>query len=733
MRDRVKRHQERLAPWLFLGSYGLALALCGTIIIQTDLSENLLIVFILPVLWAAFYFNRWVSWGSVFLLVATAIWTASKTSAHFGASLKTIAIAGLSEAVVIEMVYRLAQARHEATHRLRESQEKYQSLIEKIPIGIYRTDHEGLILHVNQTLAEMLGFENPEAIVQKHSAHNFCVEPASINFSWQQYRENDVIVHELELCRKDGERIWVRNSAHAIFGENEQVLYIDGTIENITERKRVEEELGRERNLLRTLIDSLPDRVYVKNLLGQKVLSNPADWGSIGAKSDQEVLGKTDFDLMDAELAERFWADDQQVMQSSTPLINRVEPGPDHTGERRWILTTKTPLYDTHGEIVGLVGIGRDITERRQIEEALHIANQKLTQWVDELEKRNYETRLLNDMGELLQSCHFVKDAYEVIRQFGARMFKEQSGELYILNSTGNLLEMVASWNIEASTIPAGECVANTNDCWAIRRGRVHLVSKPENRLRCQHLGRSADGSGGNDAFFPFICVPMFAQGETLGMMHVRFSSEAQALEQEPFVVSVAERAALALANLKLGEILRSQAVRDPLTGLFNRRYMEETLEREIRRAIRYDRPLGVIMLDIDYFKTFNDTFSYAAGDTLLRELGNTLKTNLRADDVTCRYGGEEFILILPESSLDDTTRRAEQLREACKKMNVYHREQPLGLVTISLGVAAYPVHGQTPEALLRAVDTALHYSKAQGRDQVTSAQIFSNHAQNPD
>jgi len=225
-------------------------------------------------------------------------------------------------------------------------------------------------------------------------------------------------------------------------------------------------------------------------------------------------------------------------------------------------------------------------------------------------------------------------------------------------------------------------------------------------------------------ASVPYICVPLAAQGETLGMMHIRFLEEEQAKAGEQMVISMAERSALALANLKLGETLRSQAVRDPLTGLFNRRYMEETLEREIRRAIRYQRPLGMIMLDIDHFKQFNDTFSYAAGDTLLRELGITLRANLRVEDVTCRYGGEEFILILPESSLEDTTKRAEELRLACKRMRVYHREQPLGDVTISIGVSAFPENGDTPDRLLRAVDTALHQSKSNGRDQVTVAQI---------
>jgi diguanylate cyclase (GGDEF)-like protein len=161
------------------------------------------------------------------------------------------------------------------------------------------------------------------------------------------------------------------------------------------------------------------------------------------------------------------------------------------------------------------------------------------------------------------------------------------------------------------------------------------------------------------------------------------------------------------------------QAVRDPLTGLYNRRYMEETLEREIRRAERRYASLGVIMLDVDHFKRFNDTFGHAAGDTLLQELGSFLMGHIRGEDIACRYGGEEFALILPDASLEGACGRADDLRERIKALGIAHRGQPLGAVTVSMGVAAYPDHGHTGEELLRAADAALYEAKAQGRDRV--------------
>jgi diguanylate cyclase (GGDEF)-like protein len=178
----------------------------------------------------------------------------------------------------------------------------------------------------------------------------------------------------------------------------------------------------------------------------------------------------------------------------------------------------------------------------------------------------------------------------------------------------------------------------------------------------------------------------------------------------------------MALSNLKLHETLRSQSIRDPLTGLFNRRFMEESLELELRRAVRNQRPLSVIMLDLDGFKRFNDSHGHDAGDALLRELGALLQGNIRAEDIACRYGGEEFTLIMPEGSAEIAAQRAELLRAAIKKLEVEHRGRTLGSVTASLGVAVFPEHGRTRDALLEAADAALYLSKGAGGDKVTLA-----------
>jgi diguanylate cyclase (GGDEF)-like protein len=216
----------------------------------------------------------------------------------------------------------------------------------------------------------------------------------------------------------------------------------------------------------------------------------------------------------------------------------------------------------------------------------------------------------------------------------------------------------------------------------------------------------------------------LIAQGASAGVLHLRQSASQAAAEpmnaeRQQLAARVAEYIALALTNLNLRDTLRSQAIRDPLTGLFNRRYMEETLDREIRRASRHGTTVGIIMFDIDRMKPINDTYGHDAGDLLLRSLGGLMLNSFRGEDVACRYGGDEFTIVLPEASLVDVWRRAEQLRENVKKLDIKYEGRSVGAITLSIGVAAYPDHGLTAERVLLAADAASYASKSDGGDRI--------------
>jgi diguanylate cyclase (GGDEF)-like protein len=278
-----------------------------------------------------------------------------------------------------------------------------------------------------------------------------------------------------------------------------------------------------------------------------------------------------------------------------------------------------------------------------------------------------------------------------------------------------NDLEALTAWGTAKDFQP----MLMANECWALRRGRVHRESPSAPESFCRAFHKQLE----NDC----LCVPMMAQGEALGVLHVCAESgpttEGLAVVlNERLAVTMSEQVALALANLNLRETLRRQAIRDGLTGLFNRRYLEETLEREIHRAQRKGTLLSVFMLDLDHFKQFNDTFGHEAGDSLLRELGAYLQSQIRADDVACRYGGEEFTLILPETTPDSARQRAEQLCAGVRHLEARHRGNLLGTVTLSIGISIYPANGSTGEALLRAADRALYRAKAEGRDRAALA-----------
>jgi diguanylate cyclase (GGDEF)-like protein len=219
------------------------------------------------------------------------------------------------------------------------------------------------------------------------------------------------------------------------------------------------------------------------------------------------------------------------------------------------------------------------------------------------------------------------------------------------------------------------------------------------------------------------------AKGDVLGLLHIRNRAGGRREDDNRMMsnlrdvsATLTEMLALSISNIKLRETLSTQSIRDPLTGLFNRRYMEESFPREISRAARKQDPIGVLMVDIDRFKTFNDLHGHPAGDAVLAELADFFRTGVRGGDIICRYGGEEFTLILPECSLEDAGKRATYLINEAKKMRISYGGQTIGPITLSAGVAAYPQHGVKPGELLRAADAALYRAKQEGRDRVVLA-----------
>lgn len=361
----------------------------------------------------------------------------------------------------------------------------------------------------------------------------------------------------------------------------------------------------------------------------------------------------------------------------------------------------------------------RDVTERKRVEGELQKANDRLSNYVTELEQRNRETELFSEMVSLLQACVTTEEVQSVIGRLARELFAADSGAMYLLNPLRKLLEPVAIWGESKP----GEAGISARECWSLRLGKMYIVDSTMPGLLCSHVKLPLQTAS--------LCIPLMAQGETLGLLHLVFNPawfslsnearERQKRHKQQLAIAVAENIALALANFKLRDTLYVQSIHDYLTGLYNRRYMAELLEKELHRMARKKQPAGIVIIDIDRFKGFNDRYGHEAGDVVLREFSLFLRKNIREEDFACRYGGDEFVIILPETSLENTRQRAEQLRHGVKNLSIQFRGEILENVSLSLGVAVYPHHGLTAEMLLRTADAALYRAKAEGRDRVVT------------
>ena len=346
--------------------------------------------------------------------------------------------------------------------------------------------------------------------------------------------------------------------------------------------------------------------------------------------------------------------------------------------------------------------------------DSLRTANAQLADALAETQRVGESMQKLGQFNEMLQSCHSLDEVREGIRSAMTGLLPDLGGHLALINPSQNLTAVGAHWGRHGLIV---ESIFPPEDCWALRRGHAYPQAGIASAFTCKHV----HWPNPDMPEAAYLCVPLAAQGEMIGVL--TFDGERPPTPSERRVaLAASEQLALALANLRLQDTLRTQSIRDPLTGLFNRRYLEVSLERELLRAARRALPLSVLMLDVDDFKRFNDTHGHEAGDTLLSRFAEVLKRTTRPEDIACRYGGEEFTVVMQEADEKIAVHRAEQVRMAIAEMSVEHRREQLPHVTVSIGYAVYPRDGSTQEDLLRRADAGLYLAKRSGRNRVASA-----------
>ena len=316
-------------------------------------------------------------------------------------------------------------------------------------------------------------------------------------------------------------------------------------------------------------------------------------------------------------------------------------------------------------------------------------------------------------MSELLAAARSRDEIAAVMKSYLMKAFPETSGVVSLFSPSRDVVEPLVSWGDH--DVDAREFAID--ECWSLRLGKPYGLNEGGELVPCRHWA-SEDRSS-------HLCVPMLADGETLGILCVRLSDGSEASRSTTAteaIIGMAERLALPVANLRLRETLRNQSIKDGLTGVFNRRYMEESLARELTRAARRSDQVSVVMIDLDHFKRINDTCGHDAGDEMLRAFGKFLSARVRNEDIVCRYGGEEFALILPETTPEAALQVTDRLRQQFPEVRIDDRGGGFATATFSAGVASFPANGRSAAELLRAADRALYNAKSSGRNQVQAS-----------
>jgi diguanylate cyclase (GGDEF)-like protein/PAS domain S-box-containing protein len=483
----------------------------------------------------------------------------------------------------------------------------------------------------------------------------------------------------------------------------------------VSERQHIGKELKQRTVYLNSLTENSPFGIVALDQAGKVELYN---------RAFEKLFGYERINLVGKKLDSLIYGNHTDDRLELSP---RVYEGQSVQGTARRKRNDETLLdVEIHavpliidGKMRGSYAVYKDISDILKAAQERNEQGNILKRSLAELRSRTNEMTLLIELSAMLQCCNSLDEAYSVVSQFGEKLFSaENSGSLWVFKSSRNVLELAVSWGISRNL----SMTFSPENCWALRRGKPHWSSASSAGLACNHLkdNLSAD---------LVLCIPMVGQGDTIGVLqvHVACGSELKLEDKnlqitlERIASSAAGQVALSIASLKLREALKDQSIRDPLTGLYNRRFMHDFLERELLRARRTNRSFAVMFIDLDHFKRFNDSFGHDAGDFVLQSFTKALTNHFRGSDVICRYGGEEFALVLPDSSLNHAEMRSDDLRTKVKKLVISHRETPLGPITCSIGIAEFPVDGSTAEELLRVADKCLYEAKTQGRDRTVT------------
>jgi len=447
------------------------------------------------------------------------------------------------------------------------------------------------------------------------------------------------------------------------------------------------------------VMDKMRDGVVITDAENRVIDVNPAAVEFFGSRP--EIIGRR-FDALLSPKA-------NPALNLSEVEEGRLEIEEETPSGGRWLDLVFSPL-GSDGSLPGHVVIVRDITENKVSQAALESTNTELGRRIQELDEYGRELQKINDMTVELQACVNLEDAFQVIPRYLSDLLPTLAGGLYIYSPLRQTMDLACSWNDFAMLVEEFE----VDDCLGLARNEVYRVGEFVPGQSCRHVDK---GNGHH-----YACHPVIMDGTPFALLHY-YHLGLELSESKLRLARIgADAIKMALSNLRMRENLRQETIRDPLTGLFNRRYMTETLDLELARAERSRRPLSLIMVDVDHYKSLNDQYGHSLGDKVLVQVSQLFENNIRRGDIACRYGGDEFVLVMPGVSLEVAIERAEHIRHQVMKMRVPVEGGGEETISLSMGVAAHPLHGHNAESLLRAADQALYQAKEAGRNRTFSA-----------
>lgn len=471
------------------------------------------------------------------------------------------------------------------------------------------------------------------------------------------------------------------------------------------------------------LIDSMADSLFVTTLSGVIKQVNQAAEKLFGYEQEELIGQPISLIIPDVNLLEEIRISNDLSLNHLWENSNGgkyIEVNCRTKNGKIIVVAFSCAVFSTEiTELQNYIYIGRDITEHKQMQAQLQKANKNLRRSVQQLKERNQEITRLSELSYQLQECLTLAEAEKAIAKMVPPIFPHSVGGIITnLNSFNSELEpesklkILTTWGEgtgeKLNKLLPANCLAWTSGHRYFNCPRS-LCEIPENI--------SPEISKGSSC-----CIPIVVQGQTIGLLYLSWPKLPEITqEKQELATTVAEHIGLALVNLTVRETLKHQSIRDPLTGLFNRRYLQEYLDTALQQAREKQQSIGIIILDVDYFKNFNDTFGHQAGDAVLQAIGKLLIQSISNVDLACRYGGEEFLVVLAGANLAVTQAKAETLRSEVKLLQLEYEGKSLGSITCSFGVACFPKHGQTLQDLVAIADAALYEGKKLGRDRVVT------------